>query len=269
MEVEAVTGKQRQMGKVMELGCGYGGGVGAFLQFAKTYELDLTELGRVVPGIISPGVYAKAETNWKKAFIQGADFRLESDVYIACDALKQIYRTANPKITQLWWDVERAIRWAIERRGSVHFVARCKIWSTKGWLIIELPSDRRLMYANPDTKVNIEYDDETEEIKKRVTLRYMAAKNKQWMRERSYGGKFVENFTQAIANDVLRASMLRARAAGYPQILHIHDEQVVEAPIGVFDLDDFLRLMECQLWWSEGLPLKAAGFVGPRYKKDD
>jgi DNA polymerase len=63
--------------------------------------------------------------------------------------------------------------------------------------------------------------------------------------------------------------MLRARAAGYPQILHIHDEQVVEAPIGVFDLDDFLRLMECQLWWSEGLPLKAAGFVGPRYKKDD
>ena len=27
--------------------------------------------------------------------------------------------------------------------------------------------------------------------------------------------------------------------------------------------------MERQLLWSEGLPLKAAGFVGPRYKKDD
>ncbi len=269
MSVDDVTGKQRQMGKVMELGCGYGGGVGAFLQFAKTYELDLTELGRVVPGIIAPEIYVKAEKNWKKAFIAGEDFGLESDVYIACDALKQIYRKSNPKITQLWWDTERAIRWAIERPGSVHFVARCKIWRTKAWLIIELPSGRRLMYASPDTRVSVEYDDETEDIKSRVTIRYMAAKNKQWMRERSYGGKFVENITQAIANDILRAAMLAAKAEGYPLIMHIHDEEIAEVPVGLFDLNDFLRLMERQLWWSKGLPLKAAGFVGPRYKKDD
>ncbi len=269
MEVEAVTGKQRQMGKVMELGCGYGGGVGAFLQFAKTYELDLNELGRVVPGIVSPAIYAKAEKAWKKAFIIGNDFGLESDVYIACDALKQIYRKANPKIAQLWWDLERAIRWAIERPGSVQFMARCKIWCTPGWLIVELPSTRRLMYANPRLSVNVEYDDETEEIRKRISISYMAAKNKQWMRERSYGGKFVENFTQAIANDILRAGLLAAKAEGYPIILHVHDEEIAEAPIGTFELDDFLRLMERQLWWSEGLPLKAAGFVGPRYKKDD
>ena len=269
LEVEAVSSKQRQMGKVMELGCGYGGGVGAFLQFAKTYELDLAELGRVVPGIVSPAIYAKAETNWKRAFIRGEDFGLESDVYIACDALKQIYRKANPKIAQLWWDLERSIRWAIERPGSVQFMARCKIWRTKTWLIVELPSTRRLMYSCPELSINVEYDDETEEIKKRVSISYMAAKNKQWMRERSYGGKFVENFTQAIANDILRAGLLAAKAEGYPLILHVHDEEIAEAPIGVFELDDFLRLMERQLWWSEGLPLKAAGFVGPRYKKDD
>ncbi len=136
------------------------------------------------------------------------------------------------------------------------------------WLIIELPSGRRLLYASPDVKSTVEYDEEHEEIRKRTQIRYMASKAKQWRRDRTYGGKIIENVTQAIANDVLRASMLRARAQGYPQILHVHDEQVAETPIGLFDLDPFLRLMEEPLWWSDGLPLKAAGYVSQRYKKD-
>ena len=93
-------------------------------------------------------------------------------------------------------------------------------------------------------------------------------KNKQWRRDRTYGGKIVENITQAIANDVLRASMLRADAAGYQQILHVHDEQVTEGPVGFYSLDDFLALMEEPLPWSEGLPLKATGDVATRYRKD-
>lgn len=266
--IEDVNGKQRQMGKGMELSLGYGGGVGAFTNVAASYGLDLDELGRVVPGIVPAGIYNKAEANWKRAFIRGEDLRLEPPVYIACDALKQVYRRANPEIVQMWWDTERACRWAIERPGSVHHVARCKIWRTPAWLIIELPSTRRLLYASPDVRATVEYDEETEEIKKRSTIHYMASKAKQWRRDRTYGGKIVENITQAIANDVLRASILRARAAGYPQVLHVHDEQVAETPEGFFDLDPFLRLMETPLWWSDGLPLKAAGYVSKRYKKD-
>lgn len=268
IDVDAVTGDQRQMGKVMELGCGFGGGVGAFLQFAKTYELDLNELGRVVPGVVDIKVYTKAEKAWQNAFINGEDFGLERDVYIACDALKQSYRRANPEITQLWWDVDRACKWAIEKPGSVHHVARCKIWRTPTYLIIELPSGRRLLYSTPKVSTTVEYDDETEEIKKRTSISYMASKKKQWIRERSYGGKVVENITQAIANDVLRKFMLRAKAAGYPLVLHVHDEGVAEALIGLIGLKEFLALMEKPLWWADGLPLKAAGFVGPRYKKD-
>lgn len=266
--LESVNDKQRQMGKGMELSLGYGGGVGAFTNVASSYGLDLDELGRVVPSIVPADIYNKAEKNWARALIRGEDLLLEPDVYIACDALKQVYRRANPKIVQTWWDIERACRWAIDRPGSVHHVARCKIWRTPAWLIIELPSTRRLLYASPEVKITVEYDEETEEITKRGTIRYMAAKNKQWRRDRTYGGKIVENITQAIANDILRASMLRARAAGYDQVLHVHDEQVAEMPAGLFDLDDFLRLMEEPLWWSEGLPMKAAGYVSTRYKKD-
>ncbi len=268
VSIESVTGKQRQMGKGMELSLTYGGGVGAFTSVASSYGLDLDELGRVVPGIVPAEVYNKADKAWRRAFIRGEDLELEPDVFIACDALKQVWRKANPEIVQMWWDVERAVRWAIERPGSVHHVARCKIWRTPAWLVIQLPSGRRLLYAQPEVRGTVEIDEETGEPKERKIIRYMAAKNKQWHWDRTYGGKIVENITQAIANDILRASMLRADAEGYPQVLHVHDEQVAEVPVGLYDIKDFLALMEEPLPWAEGLPLKAAGYAATRYRKD-
>tara|TARA_R100001143_G_C3360997_1_gene135682 strand:- start:13858 stop:15948 length:2091 start_codon:yes stop_codon:yes gene_type:complete len=266
--IDSVDDKQRQMGKGMELSMGYGGGVGAFIQTSASYGLDLEELGRVVPGLVSAGVYQKAENAWKRAFIRGEDHGVEADVYIACDALKQVWRKANPEIVQTWWDLERACKWAIDRPGSVHYVAKCKIWATPGWLIIELPSGRRLLYAQPQISHTVEYDEDTGDVKKRSSISYMAASAKQWRRIRTYSGKLLENVIQAIANDVLRASMLRADAAGYPQILHVHDEQVAEVPAGLFDFNDFLELMQEPLPWAPDLPLKAAGYVAQRYRKD-
>jgi len=264
----SVDGKQRQMGKGLELSMGYGGGVGAFINVAASYGLDLDELGRVVPGIVPAEVYNKADKAWQRAFIRGEDLGLEPDVYIACDALKQVYRKANSEIVQMWWDVERAVKWAIERRGSVHHVARCKIWCTTAWLVIELPSGRRLLYAQPEVKRYVEYDEEKGQINERKVIRYMAAKAKQWRMDRTYGGKIAENITQAIANDVLRAAMLRVDAEGYQQVLHVHDEIVAEGLIGLFDINAFLALMEEPLPWAPDLPLKAAGYVATRYRKE-
>jgi DNA polymerase len=268
MRVEDVDKKMRQKGKAFELAFGYGGGVGATVTAAATYGIELPDLAKACISTAPAKMYNKAELAWKRAFIRGEDFKLEPEVYIGCDIAKQLYRQASPNITQMWWDVERACRWAIERPGSVHQVAKCTIWRTPKWLIIELPSGRRLMYATPTVKNVVEYDEETEEIKSRPSIRYMAAKNKQWHKERTYGGKIIENITQGIANDVLRTFLLRARADGWPLILHVHDEGVAETPIGLFSLDDFLTLMERPLWWADGLPLKAAGYVSQRYRKD-
>ncbi|KKL87796.1 hypothetical protein LCGC14_1931060, partial [marine sediment metagenome] len=149
----------------------------------------------------------------------------------------------------------------------VHYVGNCKIWRTPGFLIIELPSTRRLLYAEPRVKQVVEYDEETEEITARSSIRYKASKKKQWWTDRTYGGKIVENYTQAIANDVLRAFILRCRANGWPIVLHVHDEGVMEVPIGFFSLDDFIEEMEKPLWWTDGLPMKAAGYVSTRYRK--
>lgn len=266
--VAEVTKDERQQGKVFELAFGYGGGVGATVSAAATYGVDLPALAKVMHEVASDKIYNKAEKNWKLAFIRGEDQLLEPDVYIGCDIAKQIYRRANPKIMQLWWDTERACRWAIERPGSVHYVGRCKIWRTPTFLIIELPSGRRLLYSEPRVTQTVEYDEETEEIKSRSSIRFKASKKKQWWSDRTYGGKIVENYTQAIANDVLRAFILRCRANGWPLVLHVHDEGVMETPIGFFSLDDFIEEMEKPLWWADGLPMKAAGYVSTRYRKD-
>lgn len=267
VSVDDVTGDERQQGKAFELAFGYGGGVGAAVTAVTTYGVDLKALAPVMHEAATDKIYNKAEANWKHAFIRGEDHRLEPEVYIGCDIAKQIYRKANPKIMQLWWDTERACRWAIERPGSVHYVGKCKIWRTPAFLIIELPSTRRLLYAEPRVKQVVEYDEELEEITSRSSIRYKASKKKQWWTDRTYGGKVVENYTQANANDVLRAFILRCRDNGWPLVLHVHDEGVMETPIGFFSLDDFIEEMEKSLWWTDGLPMKAAGYVSTRYRK--
>jgi DNA polymerase len=266
--VDDVVKDERQQGKCFELAFGYGGGVGAAVSAVATYGVDLDALAKVMHEVAPAKIYNKAEKNWKRAFIRNEDHRLEPDVYMGCDIAKQIYRQTNPSIMQNWWDVERACRWAIERPGSVHHVSRCKIWRTPTFLIIELPSGRRLLYAEPRVKQVVEYDEETEEITSRSSIRYKASKKKQWWTDRTYGGKIVENITQAIACDILRAFILRCRRNGWPLVLHVHDEGVMETPIGFFSLDDFIEEMEKSLWWTGGLPMKAAGYVSRRFKKD-
>lgn len=266
--LEAVTKDDRQQGKAFELAFGYGGGVGACVTAAGTYGIDLPTLARTALENAPDSVVNKAEKTWEQAFIRGEDFMLEPEVYMGCDAAKQLYRKANSKIAQLWWDVERAVKWAIDRPGSVQHVGRCKIWAVPKYLIIELPSGRRLLYAQPKLRVTVEYDEDSEEMSKRVSISYMHASAKQWKRTYSYGGKLVENITQAIANDVLRKAILRARREGWPVILHVHDEIVTEVPIGLFELDDLNKLMERPISWAKGLPLKAAGYTAKRYRKE-
>jgi len=49
--------------------------------------------------------------------------------------------------------------------------------------------------------------------------------------------------------------------------MSVHDELVVEAPVGALSLSRMEELM-CELPdWAEGLPLAAEGFISTRYRK--
>ena len=93
---------------------------------------------------------------------------------------------------------------------------------------------------------------------------------KVWGIQDTYGGKLVENITQAIARDVLVDAMLRIDKAGYDIIMHVHDEVVVDISSDLPDeliikkLDDF---MSAPIDWAPGLPLGAETFVCNYYQK--
>lgn len=74
-----------------------------------------------------------------------------------------------------------------------------------------------------------------------------------------------ENITQAVARDVLAEALTRLDAAGWPIILHIHDEVVAETPPG--GLPDYLALMSQVPAWAAGLPIAVEGWQGLSYRK--
>lgn len=88
-----------------------------------------------------------------------------------------------------------------------------------------------------------------------------------WVRCYTHGGKLTGNVCQTLARDVLAYNMPAVEAAGYDIVMTVHDEIVGESPISL-DEGPMVRALATNPPWATGLPLAAAGFSAPRYKKD-
>lgn len=166
------------------------------------------------------------------------------------------WREANPKIVQYWWDVEEAAMTAYKtkKRSEVGKIAFA-FWSGILWMV--LPSGRRLAYLKPRKQPN---------RFGRMSLTYAGVgQNHKWSRQETYSGRLVENATQAIARDILAEAMARMEDYGLNIVGHVHDEVIIEAPIGKYTVDEVCKLMAIKPDWCEGLPLSAAGYLAPSY----
>lgn len=166
------------------------------------------------------------------------------------------WREANPKIVQYWWDVEKAAMTAYKtgERSEIGKIA-FEFWSGTLWMV--LPSGRRLAYIKPRTQPN---------RFGRMSLTYEGVgQNHKWVRQETYSGRLVENATQAIARDILAEAMARMEDYGLNIVGHVHDEVIIEAPIGKYTVDEVCKLMAVKPDWCEGLPLAAAGYLAPAY----
>lgn len=248
----------RQIGKVMELGLGYEGGVAAFLTFAAVYGLDLAELADAVHSTAPKEVLAAAYGMWDWAVKKKRTLGLERSVYVACEALKAMWRSAHPATTALWSDVGDAVRLAILHPGVCYTVRQLKVQRDGAWLRIRLPSGRYLCYIKPDV------DDSGQ-----ITYWGVNQYTRQWGKIKTYGGKLVENIVQAWARDVLASSMPAVEDAGYAITLTVHDELITETPgKPQYSSEALAAIMSTPPAWAVDCPLAAAGFETYRYRKD-
>ena len=238
----------RQRGKVATLALGYGGGEGA-----------LTAMGALKMGIP------------------------EEDL----PDIKMRWRQANPAICRLWRKCEDAALETVRtgkktavrvgetlppqavplpshegRLTDIIFAMERDRETGQDFLTIELPTKRKLFYAHPCIEPAEKHPD-------RESLHYYSVDqtSKKWSKTDTWGGKLVENITQAIARDCLAETLIRLREKGLIAVFHVHDEVIVEVDREE-QLDEVLGVMAEPLDWAPGLPLKGAGFVAEYYQKD-
>ena len=172
--------------------------------------------------------------------------------------LVDAWRAANPNIVRFWNALGNAASEVIEKHNSVR-VGKVMVYRKEGHMLIRLPGGRDLCYLSPRFVTN------------RFGSRgigYLAASagGKMELQE-TFGGKIAENCTQAIARDLLAHAMLNLEAAGYPIVFHVHDEAVMEVPIGQGSVEEACRVMAIPPDWARDLPLRADGDEMTYYKK--
>lgn len=172
--------------------------------------------------------------------------------------LVDAWRAANPNIVAFWGVLDRAARKVIRSKASMR-VGKVTLYWKDDKMLVRLPSGRNLCYQSPHFTENRFGSD---------AIGYYAPNAAgQMVEQETFGGKLAENVTQAIARDILAHAMLNLEAAGYPIVFHIHDEAVMEAPVGKGSTEDACRIMAIQPEWAKDLPLRADGDEMPYYQK--
>jgi DNA polymerase len=239
-----VTKPERQVGKVVILACGFGGGVGALKDMALSYRIHLedAEARRIVD--------AWREANpWAREFWglhrDGESFGLWGAAMSA-------------------WEVPGRITTA----GRLAFVYRDDYLG--GTLFMALPSGRLLTYPRPRWREADVLDKDgkpTGEKRTELSIRRGHGRVKLWH------GTLCENTVSGTAADILRATVMRIETnpalSWMPIRMTTHDEIVCEVDAARADEAKVILRREMLTLppWAEGLPLQSEESVCKRYTK--
>lgn len=283
-------GMERQVGKVQELALGYQGGVGALLRMMVVYNVKIWEIVEPVRNATPPDIWQKVCDEFKSATDKHG---LLVEQWAAAKIVVRNWRAAHPLIKASWYELEDAAVMAVSSPGQVIDVynGRCRYLSDGHYLYCQLPNGGVIAYPQPhiryveeqhvlvnDTWVSTDEFFEFEldlmrqagaQFKKRgknvVWFYGVDQETKQWRPQYLYGGHQCENIVQATAAQVLRYGLLAVEAAGYPIILHAHDEILAHVKKGFGSLDHFKSLMMINEPWLAGCPLAVSAFEDERY----
>ena len=276
--------QKRQQAKAPVLGGGYGLGIGKMetTEFGDEVWGGLMGYARKVCGIELPlEVAQKAIPALRKAWPEVVQYWKDCE-----EGFKHVFKTGKPiRIGEVtyrktdgrwgWVPCETVVQ------GAVIEITRHKFYG-KYLIRVKMPSGRFLHYLNvsieeetvsgndgkPWVREQIFYDG----IEHSNTTGENGAREKKqhkWGRVKSYGGKFVENWVQSFCRDLLAYGMLLADDLGFEIFGLFHDEGAALVPDDPWGLGihDFQWCMSQPPPYSPDMPLGAAGFESPFYKK--
>lgn len=229
---------KRQAGKIAVLACGYQGGWKALRDFAVGY-----------------GIHWTPKESW---------------------AIVQNFRDARPKLVAAWQNFDNVAQEAIrnpETPVTVPDFQPCEFFMDhNGHLRMTLPNGKYLWF--PEAKIEfltVKYETPEGEIRyierNCVTHKWVNAQN-QWIRRSIHGGSLFQSYVQAICREIMVEAMIRLEDALWPLYLTVHDELVSMVPLDRSGAQsDFEKLMTVVPTWASGMPIRADGWEGRRYRK--
>lgn len=269
---------RQKIGKVAELGLGFGGWIGAWRVFDDSDTFTDDEVKKLILAWreASPNIVELWGGQWRGRPWDGHAERygFEGAAVNAIEYPGNVFTHAGIK-----FEVRGYVPGQMEiRRDYAGNPYEAYVGGYPGTMIVTLLSGRELTYHEP------RLDPSTRDYAApgELSISFMTWNQNPkmgplgWVRMSTFGGRLTENIVQAIAHDLLRYAILALRAAGFPTVLHVYDEIVAEIPIGAPSppggvdarMTLFEMLMSAVPPWARGWPVRASGgWIGRRFRK--
>lgn len=180
----------------------------------------------------------------------------------------------TPKRAELF-GLEGAVVAALQQPGKAFWVGQIAYQYDGKALYCRLPSGRFITYHNPKLSPSTSQWADPWELA--ITFEGWNSNQKKgaigWIRMNLYGGLLAENVVQATARDYQAAALVALEKAGYPPVLHSHDEIGSEVKKGFGSIEEFEEIGSRQPSWAklpDGSPWPVSmkgGWRGKEYRK--
>jgi len=202
-----------------------------------------------------------------------------------CDDYVKIYRETNQSTVKSWRDIEEAIRDAIRKPGEKFGACAGRLSFTCGraagisYLVMTLPSGRKLYYPSPQIKSVFRKYDEADMVEApwkrekggywvdQISFYGKISLTNTWGRVATFGSRVFENAIQATGACLLNRGCIEAERRGYDIRLIVHD-QALSLADGSLPLEGFMEAMQTRDEWASSFPLDCDGSQAPYYLKD-
>jgi len=295
--VEEVTDAQRFVGKTAVLGCGYGMGWKAFKDACRVMAgviITSREAKKVIksyreghPNIRS--YWREANQSCIEAVKTGSPQDLGDLTVGMCDVgggpAMEIKLPSGRSLHYLRPKVVKVVApWTTGMQGTIDFGGKDTVLAGLEDLGVDFDEDnirdgvlygvrvpngvtiRRLSTVTGITQTGLMAQEP--ELIEQIEFLGLVQAGAGLTAKRLYGGLIVENITQAVARDLLCEALIRMRDAGYPVVLHVHDEIVGRNKMfGGGSIEDFCNVMDEVPPWATGCPIDVKGFESARYRK--